>query len=116
MTLQEKHLQIKNRKASRIAAIVILFAAFLGALGFLSNANSVMCTIRLILTIMCLIALLFFYNKYKNSTSFQIRLPYVKGMVHSCDMKEFFKEKGILGLGTQIEVYNMWNNIFNFFT
>ncbi len=28
----------------------------------------------------------------------------------------FFKEKGILGLGTQIEVYNMWNNIFNFYT
>lgn len=83
MTLQEKHLQIKNRKASRIAAIVILFAAFLGALGFLSNANSVMCTIRLILTIMCLIALLFFYNKYKNSTRFLyygftcIFIPYV---------------------------------------
>ena len=83
MTLQEKHLQIKNRKASRIAAIVILFAAFLGALGILSNANSVMCTIRLILTIMCLIALLFFYNKYKNSTRFLyygftcIFIPYV---------------------------------------
>ena len=34
-------------------------------------------------------------NKYKNSTSFQIRLPYVKGMVHSCDIKRFFKEKNI---------------------
>ena len=34
-------------------------------------------------------------NKYKNSTSFQIRMPYVKGMVHSCDFKKFFKSKGI---------------------
>lgn len=29
---------------------------------------------------------------------------------------KFFKEKGILGLGTQIETFNMWNNIFNFYT
>ena len=34
-------------------------------------------------------------NKYKKSSSFQIRLPYVKGMVHSCDIKGFFKEKGV---------------------
>jgi len=34
-------------------------------------------------------------NKYKNSTSFQIRLPYVKGMVHSCDFKKFFNNKGV---------------------
>lgn len=27
-----------------------------------------------------------------------------------------FVEKGINGLGTQIEVYNLWNNIFNFYT
>lgn len=27
-----------------------------------------------------------------------------------------FVEKGILGLGTQIEVFNVWNNIFNFYT
>ena len=27
--------------------------------------------------------------------SIQIRLPFIKGMVHSCDFKEFFKEKGI---------------------
>ena len=27
-----------------------------------------------------------------------------------------FIEKGILGLGTQMEVFNMWNNIFNFYT
>lgn len=27
-----------------------------------------------------------------------------------------FVEKGILGLGTQMEVFNLWNNIFNFFT
>ncbi len=33
-------------------------------------------------------------TKYESSTSFQIRLPYVKGMVHSCDFKGFFKEKG----------------------
>jgi len=26
-----------------------------------------------------------------------------------------FIEKGILGLGTQIECFNMWNNIFNFY-
>lgn len=34
-------------------------------------------------------------EKYKESTSFQIRLPYIKGMVHSCDFKKFFKQKGI---------------------
>ena len=34
-------------------------------------------------------------KKYAESTSFQIRLPYIKGMVHSCDFKAFFKEKGI---------------------
>lgn len=34
-------------------------------------------------------------KKYKDSTSFQIRLPYVKGMVHSCDLKYFFEEKGV---------------------
>lgn len=34
-------------------------------------------------------------NKYENSSSFQIRLPYIKGMVHSCDLKQFFKEKGV---------------------
>ena len=34
-------------------------------------------------------------EKYKESTSFQIRLPYVKGMVHSCDLKKFFNSKGI---------------------
>lgn len=27
--------------------------------------------------------------------SFQIRLPFIKGIVHSCDFKSFFKEKGI---------------------
>lgn len=27
-----------------------------------------------------------------------------------------FMEKDILGLGTQIEVFNVWNNIFNFYT
>ena len=27
-----------------------------------------------------------------------------------------FVEKGILGLGTQIDVFNVWNNIFNFYT
>ena len=27
-----------------------------------------------------------------------------------------FIEKGILGLGTQIDVFNVWNNIFNFYT
>ena len=27
-----------------------------------------------------------------------------------------FMEKGILGLGTQMEVFNVWNNIFNFYT
>lgn len=27
-----------------------------------------------------------------------------------------FVEKGIYGLGTQMEVYNMWNNIFNFYS
>ncbi len=37
-------------------------------------------------------------GKYDNSTSFQIRLPYVKGMVHACDFKEFFKEKGITSI------------------
>ena len=40
-------------------------------------------------------------------------LPMADEMQAIC---KFFKEKGILGLGTQIEVYNMWNNIFNFFT
>ena len=34
-------------------------------------------------------------NKYDDSTSFQIRLPYVKGMVHTVDIKGFFEEKGI---------------------
>jgi len=27
-----------------------------------------------------------------------------------------FTEKGILGLGTQVDVFNVWNNIFNFYT
>ena len=34
-------------------------------------------------------------EKYRKSTSFQIRLPYVKGMVHACDFRKFFKERGI---------------------
>ena len=34
-------------------------------------------------------------NKYRNSNSFQLRLPYVKGMVHSVDIKKFFKSKNI---------------------
>lgn len=34
-------------------------------------------------------------DKYKNSNSFQLRLPYVKGMVHSVDIKKFFKSKNI---------------------
>ena len=34
-------------------------------------------------------------EKYRNSNSFQLRLPYVKGMVHSVDVKKFFKSKNI---------------------
>ena len=34
-------------------------------------------------------------NKYAESTSFQIRMPYIKGMVHACDFRAFFREKGI---------------------
>ncbi len=34
-------------------------------------------------------------EKYKNSNSFQLRLPYVKGMVHCVDVKKFFKSKNI---------------------
>lgn len=33
--------------------------------------------------------------KNKKGYSFQIRLPFIKGMVHACDFKRFFKDKGI---------------------
>lgn len=32
---------------------------------------------------------------YKKGYSFQIRLPFIKGVVHACDFKSFFKEKGV---------------------
>ena len=34
-------------------------------------------------------------DNYKVSTSFQIRMPYVKGMVHAVDIRGFFREKGL---------------------
>ena len=40
-------------------------------------------------------------------------LPMADEMQALC---RFLKEKGIWGLGTQIEVYNIWNNNFNFYT
>lgn len=33
--------------------------------------------------------------KEKKGYSFQIRLPFIKGVVHSCNFRKFFKEKGI---------------------
>lgn len=32
---------------------------------------------------------------YNNGYSFQIRLPFIKGVVHACDFKKFFKERKI---------------------
>lgn len=45
-------------------------------------------------------------SDYEESNSFQIRLPFMKGIIHSCDFKQFFKEKGI----TQIKGFNSYNN------
>ena len=48
-----------------------------------------------------------------NGYSFQIRLPFIKGIVHSCDFKRFFKEKNIsqiYGLtydGNKKKLYNI---------
>ena len=61
MTLHEKQLFTKNKKAAIIGTAIILFTAFLGALGYASNANTFMCTVRLFLTLLCLFAFLFFY-------------------------------------------------------
>ncbi len=33
--------------------------------------------------------------KYRSMTSIQIRMPYCKGMLHSCDFITFFKEQGV---------------------
>lgn len=48
-----------------------------------------------------------------NYGSFQRWMPIADEMQAICKR---FCEKGIMGLGTQIEVYNMWNNIFNFYS
>lgn len=83
MTLQEKQLSIKNKKAAIIGTAIILFTAFLGALEYASHANTVMCTVRLFLTLLCLFAFLLFYGQQKNSTKFMysgficIFIPYV---------------------------------------
>ena len=34
-------------------------------------------------------------DKAKKGYSYQIRLPFIKGMIHACDFKSFFKEKDI---------------------
>lgn len=52
-------------------------------------------------------------NDFINGYSFQIRLPFIKGIVHSCDFKRFFKEKNIsqiYGLtydGNKKKLYNI---------
>ena len=48
-----------------------------------------------------------------NYWAMQRWLPMADEMQAMCKR---FVEKGILGLGTQIEVFNVWNNIFNFYT
>lgn len=83
MTLHEKQLFTKNKKAAIIGTAIILFTAFLGALEYASNANTFMCTVRLFLTLLCLFAFLLFYGQQKNSTKFMyygficIFIPYV---------------------------------------
>ena len=63
MTLHEKQLFTKNKKAAIIGTAIILFTAFLGALGYASNANTFMCTVRLFLTLLCLFAFLLWTTK-----------------------------------------------------
>ncbi len=48
-----------------------------------------------------------------NYGAMQRWLPMADEMQAMCKR---FVEKGILGLGTQMEVFNVWNNIFNFYT
>lgn len=47
----------------------------------------------------------------KDYVSFQVRMPFVKGMLHSCDFKSFFKEKGVTEIkdvfGTMRKVENV---------
>ncbi len=55
-----------------------------------------------------------FYNYFMGVYgSKQKWMPMADEMQEIC---KFFKEKGILGLGTQMETFNMWNNIFNFYS
>ena len=43
-------------------------------------------------------------DAYDASNSFQIRLPYVKGMVHSCNIQKFFNDKGITSIPASITI------------
>ena len=46
--------------------------------------------------------------KKKKGFSFQIRLPFIKGVVHACEFKKFFKSKGIKQIyGKTFEDHNL---------
>ena len=73
MTLEEKQIREKNKRAFIIGILIIIFATILGALGlFTNNANTTVCIIRLFLTAIMLIAYIMVYIKLKDTISFMI--------------------------------------------
>lgn len=71
MTLQEKHMLEKNWHAFWMGIVAMIFIALLGALGFLSGGTQIMMyTVRLVLTMLALIAFIVCHIKFKSSIKF----------------------------------------------
>ena len=73
MTLEEKQIREKNKRAFIIGVLIIIFATILCALGFFNNAvDKTVGIIRFFLTCIMLIAYIMVYIKFKDTISFMI--------------------------------------------